>query len=109
MGNKIKPINTNYSNLIGKGVVIHTSEPIKTHFSTGTKTLYGHLQSDTNHLIQVEIGHVSTTKTDMSQVHIISKDIIKSIKQEWLETVVKGNKEWYKPTDAWIPVRDEKP
>jgi hypothetical protein len=32
----------------------------------------------------------------------------KSIKQEWLETVVKGNKEWYKPTEAWIPIRDEK-
>jgi hypothetical protein len=99
----------NFKPLIGKSVKIVTTEPIKTHFSqNGTKVLYGHLDGETKQFIQIEIGAVEFPKEIKQQVHIISKDIIKSVYKEWLMSVSKGNKEWYKPTTDYIPARDDR-
>lgn len=98
----------NFKPMIGKSVKIVTNTPIKTHFSpNGTKVLYGHLEGETKQLIQIELGTVEFPKEIKQQVHIIAKDIIKSVSKEWLMTVTKGNKEWYKPTTDWIPSRDD--
>lgn len=93
--------------LIGRSVKITLKTPIKTHFSKGTKILYGTFKGETSHLIQVEIGSVDLPVGYKVQVHVISKDLIRSIKPDWIESVSRGNKSWYIPAKDYIPARDD--
>jgi hypothetical protein len=96
-----------YESLIGKDVKIILLYPIKTHFSNSIKTLYGNLMGESEKLIQVQIGFIITPTKDLSQEHVISKDIIKSIdRARWLGLVERDNKEWYKPSEDYIPSKD---
>lgn len=93
------------NSLVGKSVRVELYNPIKTHIGQ-KRVLYGHLTAVTKLFIQLEIGYVTAPKLHKKQVQMISKDLIKSISKDWLDIVEKGNKEWYKPTTAWIPARD---
>jgi hypothetical protein len=92
---------------IGKSVRINMNTPLPTHFSKGAMTVFGHMQAEIGDMVMVELGTVEDDKVYNQQVHLIQKPFIKSIEKEWIESINRGNKHWYKRTDDWIPARDE--
>lgn len=93
--------------LVGKTVKVKLKRSIKTHFSSGTKTLYGYLNANNSQFILIRIGYIFTPKAELEQIHMIGKEFIQSISLEHIGVIERGKKEWYTRTDAWIPPRDE--
>ena len=94
--------------LVGKTVCVKLKKQIKTHFSSGTKTLYGELTAENSRFILIQVGFIQTPKAELVQIHMIGKELIQSISLEHLKSIERGNKEWYIRDDTWIPSRDDK-